>query len=136
MRTINRYDEKPEELKVVNLGERSVVFVRRDIEEHTDVEEGTYWQAVEYSAEVNSLNLSITDAFIEHLMDAEADAAAKVIREKRNELLDETDKEMAIDRIEREPEEIVTAWKAYRQALRDIPEQEGFPFDVEWPVKP
>ena len=21
----------------------------------------------------------------------------------------------------------------YRQALRDIPEQSGFPFDVEWP---
>lgn len=26
--------------------------------------------------------------------------------------------------------------KAYRQALRDITMQEGFPFEIEWPVKP
>ena len=24
----------------------------------------------------------------------------------------------------------------YRQALRDIPNQEGFPYNIEWPVKP
>lgn len=29
-----------------------------------------------------------------------------------------------------------TAWASYRQALRDIPAQMGFPFDVIWPVKP
>jgi len=28
------------------------------------------------------------------------------------------------------------AWAAYRQALRDISAQEGFPFDVVWPAKP
>lgn len=28
------------------------------------------------------------------------------------------------------------AWATYRQALRDIPEQEGFPTDVTWPTKP
>ena len=27
-------------------------------------------------------------------------------------------------------------WAVYRQALRDIPEQPGFPWDVEWPTKP
>jgi hypothetical protein len=26
-----------------------------------------------------------------------------------------------------------TAWAAYRQALRDIPQQPGFPTDVTWP---
>jgi hypothetical protein len=29
-----------------------------------------------------------------------------------------------------------TVWAAYRQALRDIPQQEGFPHNVAWPVKP
>jgi hypothetical protein len=24
----------------------------------------------------------------------------------------------------------------YRQALRDVPDQDGFPFDVVWPTKP
>jgi len=28
------------------------------------------------------------------------------------------------------------AWAAYRQALRDIPDQAGFPASVEWPVAP
>jgi hypothetical protein len=28
------------------------------------------------------------------------------------------------------------AWAAYRQALRDIPDQPGFPHDVAWPTKP
>jgi hypothetical protein len=28
------------------------------------------------------------------------------------------------------------AWATYRQALRDIPQQSGFPENVEWPVDP
>lgn len=28
------------------------------------------------------------------------------------------------------------AWATYRQALRDVPEQQGFPHDVIWPTKP
>ena len=28
------------------------------------------------------------------------------------------------------------AWSAYRQALRDIPSQPGFPHSVEWPITP
>ena len=29
-----------------------------------------------------------------------------------------------------------TAWKTYRQALRDVPEQSGFPEAIVWPTKP
>ncbi|NBW23522.1 MAG: phage tail protein, partial [Caulobacteraceae bacterium] len=28
------------------------------------------------------------------------------------------------------------AWAAYRQALRDVPEQPGFPAQIEWPTAP
>ncbi len=28
------------------------------------------------------------------------------------------------------------AWAAYRQGLRDVPSQAGFPWDVTWPVEP
>ena len=28
------------------------------------------------------------------------------------------------------------AWAVYRQALRDVPQQAGFPDNVVWPVKP
>lgn len=30
----------------------------------------------------------------------------------------------------------VTAWTDYRQALRDVTDQPGFPWEVEWPVAP
>lgn len=28
------------------------------------------------------------------------------------------------------------AWATYRQALRDLPDQAGFPTDINWPVAP
>jgi hypothetical protein len=28
------------------------------------------------------------------------------------------------------------AWATYRQALRDIPEQAGFPNNIKWPTEP
>ena len=33
-------------------------------------------------------------------------------------------------------DDVSTAWATYRQALRDIPTQEGFPWDVTWPEQP
>lgn len=33
-------------------------------------------------------------------------------------------------------EESRAAWAAYRQALRDVPQQEGFPETIEWPQAP
>lgn len=29
-----------------------------------------------------------------------------------------------------------TAWATYRQALRDVPEQAGFPQVIDWPIRP
>jgi len=29
-----------------------------------------------------------------------------------------------------------TQWSAYRQALRDVPNQQGFPYDITWPTPP
>lgn len=55
-------------------------------------------------------------------------------RARRNSLLKETDYLLMPDY----PltEELRAAWTAYRQALRDLPEQEGWPTDVIWPEKP
>lgn len=33
-------------------------------------------------------------------------------------------------------EPVSDEWVTYRQALRDIPDQSGFPHSVEWPTKP
>lgn len=33
-------------------------------------------------------------------------------------------------------DEQVAAWRAYRQSLRDVPAQPGFPNSIEWPKPP
>ena len=55
-------------------------------------------------------------------------------RAKRNQLIAETDF-MAMPDYPLD-EERKAAVLAYRQALRDVPEQAGWPRDVEWPEKP
>ena len=55
-------------------------------------------------------------------------------RAKRDKMLESCDYLMALDYpISADARE---QWRAYRQALRDIPQQEGFPDNIEWPQKP
>lgn len=74
-------------------------------------------------------------------------AAADAARALRNRLLDLSDKEMSLDRLKLNTSSTITFlaslgkifsgdWAIYRQALRDLPQQEGFPFDVDWPSEP
>ena len=59
------------------------------------------------------------------------DQAESNIRSLRNKRLTETDWTQTLDSpVDRD------GWAQYRQALRDIPSQEGFPYNVSWPVKP
>ena len=54
------------------------------------------------------------------------------VRAERNTLLAQTDWTQAGD----VPQATKDAWSAYRQALRDIPQQAGFPVNVIFPTKP
>lgn len=54
---------------------------------------------------------------------------AETVRAKRNQLLFESDGMALVDRM-------TDAWRTYRQALRNIPAQSGFPSNVIWPPKP
>ena len=54
------------------------------------------------------------------------------VRAERNRRLADTDWTQGRDT----PEATAAKWAPYRQALRDVPEQEGFPLFVEWPDKP
>lgn len=60
---------------------------------------------------------------------ADARAAAKV-REKRDELL------AATDWMANSDVTLADNWKTYRQALRDITSQDGFPNSVTYPTEP
>tara|TARA_R110002072_G_scaffold48455_3_gene132629 strand:+ start:141 stop:392 length:252 start_codon:yes stop_codon:yes gene_type:complete len=52
------------------------------------------------------------------------------IRSKRNSLLAETDWWATSDRT------MTAAETQYRQDLRDVPDQSGFPNTITWPTKP
>ena len=52
------------------------------------------------------------------------------MRDERNLLIAETDWWATSDRT------MTAEQTAYRQALRDIPDQAGFPEDITWPTKP
>lgn len=76
-----------------------------------------------------------------------AEDAAELARKIRNKLLDNTDKEMSLDRLGLDTSSATKfiaslttifsgAWAQYRQELRDITKQEGFPFDIIFPTPP
>jgi hypothetical protein len=56
-------------------------------------------------------------------------ASATQVRAQRNELLALSDHMALADRITDE-------WRTYRQALRDVPTQAGFPTNITWPTEP
>ena len=56
---------------------------------------------------------------------------AKAVRADRNQKLKDSDWSQVADApVDK------AVWAAYRQALRDVPAQAGFPWDINWPVAP
>jgi len=64
--------------------------------------------------------------------DTVVNVSADSIRNQRNMLIAQTDWTQAND----VPEATKTKWAAYRQALRDVPQQAGFPNNITWPTSP
>ncbi len=96
----------------------------------------------------NTLDASLLDGFVQ-ADDSIGDVAGKLydpatntfsdapeandefsVREKRNALLAETDWWAGSDHT------MTQAQRDYRQALRDVPNQQDFPTNVSWPTKP
>lgn len=81
------------------------------------------------------------------------DTAAEIARKIRNRLLEVSDSTVALDRLGLEAPTGTTFaawlnflkafgtalagdWAKYRQALRDLPQSEGWPLKIVWPVPP
>ena len=60
--------------------------------------------------------------------------ASESARNQRDRLL--TDSDWVTIRATDTGNPVPTEWQTYRQALRDIPEQTGFPEEIEWPQEP
>jgi hypothetical protein len=106
---------------------------------------------IENGVVVNSIEVDSLD-FIPNLVDGEngggigdiyengefkkppidLEALAVSIRAERDTLLTASDWTQASDI----PQATKDKWATYRQALRDIPQQEGFPATVVWPTQP
>lgn len=59
-------------------------------------------------------------------------AKSAEVRRQRDRLISETD----WTQLEDYPKNNKAAWKLYRQQLRDVPQQAGFPDAVLWPTSP
>ena len=82
-------------------------------------------------------------AYEQAIADNDTDRAAEMARKIRNRLLDKSDAQMSLDRIGLDTSTTTAFlsslknifnndWATYRQHLRDIPSQEGFPFNIDW----
>ena len=77
----------------------------------------------------------------------DTERAAEMARKIRNRMLDKSDAQMSLDRIGLNTSTTTAFlaslknifdddWAVYRQHLRDITAQEGFPFNIDWGVSP
>lgn len=62
------------------------------------------------------------------------DKQAKAVRATRDNLLAGCD--WIVIKAYETNTNIPSAWELYRQSLRDLPQQSGFPWDITWPTKP
>ena len=163
MRINTELSERPPVFTVNREGDRAVIIFYTDIKEIQREDGETAWEAVSWTLE-SSWTDNIMERIAENqatwLAEAQAEAyaeAAAKVRSLRDKLLTESDAMTALDRFGMDLPDKVTAttmltvfkeiltalWSItkgaigqYRQALRDLPEQPGFPFNVEWPDKP
>ena len=91
-----------------------------------------------YTKVINGVRVALTEIEIvarqaeEALVTSqEPERLASQIRQERNTLLADCDWTQVSDAPVNQ-----VAWQTYRQALRDVTSQEGFPYDVTWPTKP
>ena len=158
MRAKTNYAERPSayEIKNGDAGQKIICF-RQNIEE-IETEDGTQYTADEYTLTVRDTQTleervaGNIEAWRERAMREDYDRVAAEVRAIRDKLLAESDKEMMIDRMGLEVPTGVSfsAWldffkklasavsgdlAKYRQELRDIPQQEGFPYCVVFPTK-
>lgn len=86
-------------------------------------------------------------AYEQAVADNDTDRAAEMARKIRNRMLDKSDAQMSLDRIGLNTSSTTAFlsslknifdndWAVYRQHLRDITAQEGFPFNIDWGVSP
>lgn len=149
----------------VENGKCTVLFFDNIVEENTEIENkenaikyvyDMYKVAAQYRENLAEEIENNYKKWLEFAKKEDYENLAAEVRAKRNELLKDSDKEMCIDRLglnfpkDLSMTNIISSLKQffdgfsnivngnmakYRQELRDITKQEGFPYNVIWPTK-
>lgn len=121
----------PDTMSAELLAEYQVFSVTIDPEPTTTYQQNAVRQDPVFENGVWTQHWSIVDAPEEIVNDRYGSQVA-TIREQRNIKLMECDWTQAKDI----PDSVSITWQPYRQQLRDVPNQPGFPFAVVWPQQP
>ena len=78
----------------------------------------------------NWVAVDVTEEARQQIDQAQADS----VRATRNKRL--LDSDWIVLKSLENGQAVSNNWKQYRQTLRDLPNQSGFPWDVEWPIAP
>ena len=111
---------------------RSGWYPVESVKPKTFEDETEVWESESFDIESDKViwTLIKRDKTAEELQ-AEADQKAELWRIERNARLAESDWTQVADApVDK------AAWATYRQALRDITTQDGFPGSIEWPTEP
>jgi len=105
--------------------------VRNGVEQNAKDQWVQAWVEQDMFEDTTVDGVTTTKAEHEAAYQTKVDAdAAKAIRLTRNNLLSSSDWRGLSDIT------MSSDWATYRQALRDVPSQSGFPHDITWPEKP
>lgn len=153
--SVSESDDKAIIRFAVNVVEKTIK--EEGEEEQTVYEYDSYSLTVKNRPDLEKDIGSNYDDWLKKAKQIEYDELAAEVRTKRDALLADTDKDFVLDRINLNIPEKVTAstmlnavkdifavlgtvcsgeMAKYRQVLRDMPEQEGFPYNVKFPAKP
>ena len=107
------------------------VVVRDGVEQDANNNWVQAWVERDMFSDTEEDGVTTTKAEHEAAYQAQVDAdAAKAVRAERDQKLKDTDW-MGMSDVTMSAD-----WATYRQALRDVPTQEGFPHTVTWPTEP
>lgn len=126
LRQENPQTSFPKEIPFDTLAEYGIYLVQQSLLPNIDNKTHRHEQKIEY---INNTWMQVWQ-----IIELPVEQASINVRSHRDRLLAETDW-LGMKAYENN-QNISAEWATYRQALRDIPAQTGFPYSVEWPSKP
>lgn len=106
------------------------IFIEKEKPKLGVFEKAVNAEPIETSAGIWQRQWQVQEMSEEEKDEASLRQAAK-IRDERRKLLRASDWTQLADAPVN-----ASVWAAYRRALRDVPEQAGFPWEITWPIEP